>query len=348
MASSLGFAQTNREEETEWQRQQRQKKDVEQAMEAADPLYKYLHPFKKTSQYGPVGSEVIKAKLIVVDTRDQERCSEIERQIRNSGISEARQSQGSLCERSQGGSPYNSVTIYEKVDANAIGYELNLSKLTNTDHNLFNETRNLGLVAAGVAGLLYVLPESFSKWDKSKNSGGLVQQYKDHVSSPPVRDKDGWAVNYIGHPISGAAYYQVARNLGFSRMESFGYSVLMSTFFWEYGVEAIMEKPSIQDLWSTPVLGSILGEVFFQLSQHIEQQNGEVMGSKKLGSVLMVVLNPAGAISNQINEILGGRVIRTSKTTIYLKQNSCENLPPIMYGDACGRANLNIKIEFKF
>ncbi|WP_203249645.1 MULTISPECIES: DUF3943 domain-containing protein [Cysteiniphilum] len=64
---------------------------------------------------------------------------------------------------------------------------------------------------------------------------------------------------YIGHPYAGAIYYMAARDSGFGEFESFLYSAFISTFFWEYGVEAFAEVPSIQDLIVTPVDGWLLG-----------------------------------------------------------------------------------------
>ncbi len=76
----------------------------------------------------------------------------------------------------------------------------------------------------------------------------------------PRVDEDGVVLNYVMHPYFGAIYYMTARSSGFKAVESFMYSALMSTFFWEYGVEAFAEKPSTQDLILTPVLGSVMRE----------------------------------------------------------------------------------------
>lgn len=343
---NFGFA--TEEELTEWQKEQRQKAIIDEAYRNSNPLYRYTRSSDGRNALTDTSTEILRARVLVVDTRDQNRCKEIERQIHNSGVKETSNSEGSLCTASANQSPYNSVTIYEKVDRVQYERELDISKLTSTERNVFTETRNLTIAAAGFAGLLLLMPSSITKWDKSKDSESVFAKYKDNVRNGPVMDKDDWAVNYIGHPISGAAYYQVARNLGMSKMESFGYSVIMSTFFWEYGIEAFAEKPSIQDLFITPILGSLLGEVFYQLEKKIENQGGTVMGSRRLGSFIMVLLNPAGSLSNQINRMMGSKVIKDSRISITTRTKRCDGVSPLEDPRTCNDSGIGIKIEFKF
>ena len=52
-------------------------------------------------------------------------------------------------------------------------------------------------------------------------------------------DEDDAIINYVGHPVSGAIYYTMARNDGLDPFESFLFSTLMSSFFWEANIEAI-------------------------------------------------------------------------------------------------------------
>jgi hypothetical protein len=111
-------------------------------------------------------------------------------------------------------------------------------------------------------------------------------------------------INYIGHPISGAFYYSLARNDGMTIGESAAFSTLMSTFFWEYGYESFAEIPSIQDLIFTPLLGSILGEQMFSLQKKLDQKGGVVFGSKTLGNISYFILDPLGDIAYGIGETL--------------------------------------------
>lgn len=113
-------------------------------------------------------------------------------------------------------------------------------------------------------GILWSLPESFTKWDKEEmKKNGITAKWKENVKAGPVIDEDNFFLNYVMHPYFGGVYYMTARSNGFTILESFAYSAIMSTFFWEYGVEAFAEIPSVQDLIVTPVLGSVVGEGFF-------------------------------------------------------------------------------------
>ena len=128
-------------------------------------------------------------------------------------------------------------------------------------------------------------------------------KWKEHVKEGPVWDKDDFAINYIGHPVSGAWYYMMARDYGISPEGSFLYSVFLSTFIWEYGYEAFAEIPSWQDIFSTPIVGSIMGEGFYFLEKKIDKNEGKVFNSKTLGSISYFLLNPIGNISNGLSEL---------------------------------------------
>jgi hypothetical protein len=157
----------------------------------------------------------------------------------------------------------------------------------------------------GTVGLLYLMPESVSKWDKDALAEkSLSTKWKENVNDGPVWDEDDFAINYIGHPVSGAWYYTMARNYGISPEGSFLYSVFLSTCVWEYGYEAFAEIPSWQDLFSTPIVGSLMGEYFYYLEKEIDKNNGEVLDSRILGNISYFLLNPIGNISNGLSEIL--------------------------------------------
>jgi uncharacterized protein DUF3943 len=120
------------------------------------------------------------------------------------------------------------------------------------------------------------------------------------VKSGPVWDKDNPIYNYAGHMYAGGAYYILARNANYSTLESFWYTFVISTFFWEYGIEAFAETPSMQDLVITPVFGSMVGEGFYVLQNYILDNNGMLFNSKFWGSVTMVFIDPIGHLSSYI------------------------------------------------
>lgn len=154
-----------------------------------------------------------------------------------------------------------------------------------------------GVMLSAIA-VLALMPENITNWNAAKlEEKSLSQRWKDHVSTAPVWDNDNWFINYVGHPVSGAWYYTMARNDGLSIQESAMVSVLMSTFVWEYGYEAFAEVPSIQDLIFTPLFGSILGEGMFVLQGKLDRQNGMILGSKRLGDIGYFLIDPLGNIA---------------------------------------------------
>ncbi|WP_047042550.1 DUF3943 domain-containing protein [Vibrio mexicanus] len=164
----------------------------------------------------------------------------------------------------------------------------------------------LGLSVATV-GLMTLLPESITKWDEeSRDLSKLGSKWVDNVKAGPVWDRDEHFLNYVMHPYFGGVYYTAARHAGFNEFESFLYSATMSTFFWEYGVEAFAEVPSWQDLFITPFFGAVVGEAMFETEQEIIASGGEVMGSKRMGDVSLFFLNPVGHIHGWVTDAWGG------------------------------------------
>ncbi|WP_348825521.1 DUF3943 domain-containing protein [Flavobacterium aestuarii] len=146
-------------------------------------------------------------------------------------------------------------------------------------------------------GILWSLPESFTQWDKEEmRKNGIGAKWKENVKAGPVIDEDNFFLNYVMHPYFGGVYYMTARSNGFNIFESFTYSALMSTFFWEYGVEAFAEVPSVQDLIVTPVLGSVVGEGFFYAKKTILKNNSKVLNSRFLGKTSLFLMDPLNTI----------------------------------------------------
>jgi hypothetical protein len=165
----------------------------------------------------------------------------------------------------------------------------------------------LGYQVVGVA-ILYALPEGISGWSSEDKNKYSFDTWRENVSKA-VWDKDSVFVNYVLHPYWGGGYYIRARERGLDRGQSFWFSALLSTL-WEYGVEALFEPVSIQDLVVTPVAGFLVGEYLFApLRAHIRDKRGELDWSDKL---LLMLTDPLGAINGQVDQLLG------VKTTLQL------------------------------
>lgn len=152
----------------------------------------------------------------------------------------------------------------------------------------------------GALVVLECLPEDATNWNRAEiQTVPLFQRWKDHViKEGPEWDGDKWYFNYLLHPYAGAAYFMGARSCGFNFWQSFLYSAFISTVEWEYGIEAFMERPSIQDLIITPVVGSLIGECFYKLKRKIVSDGYRLAGSKVLGNVVAFLIDP-------LNQFLG-------------------------------------------
>ncbi len=148
-------------------------------------------------------------------------------------------------------------------------------------------------------GVLWISPESFSCWDKEQiKETGWCKSWKENVKAGPVVDADGFCMNYIMHPWGGAIYYMSARGSGYRWWESFVYSGLLSTFMWEYGLEAFAEIPSWNDIIVTPVVGSLMGEGFFILKRQIVENDTRILESRFLGRTALIIMDPVNEITD--------------------------------------------------
>lgn len=183
---------------------------------------------------------------------------------------------------------------------------------------LWSQTRLIfapGLVAVGI---LYTMPSDVTGWDKDVMAG----KWWDNVSRRPEWDKNHLAINYIGHAYFGGVYYQVARKSGYNQWDSFVYTTLMSTFFWEYGLEAFAERPSIQDLIYTPISGWLCGEWAYRAEQRILANGSQVLGSGLLGGFSLFFLDPVDHIGDWVNRLSGRDLVITGAVTLEVSQLS--------------------------
>jgi hypothetical protein len=153
-----------------------------------------------------------------------------------------------------------------------------------------------------IVGALYLMPESSTNWDKGDlQNGELLDQWWDHVTHPHW-DGDSPALNYLAHPYWGATYYVRGRERGLCRDQAFLYSAFLSALY-EYTLEAFAEPVSIQDLLVTPVIGSIVGELWFEpIRERIRAKPGALSGLDK--SVLFLT-DPLGVVGSWADRKLG-------------------------------------------
>jgi len=193
-------------------------------------------------------------------------------------------------------------TLQNLKDVNAENvYDRPYSFMENKVDKTILYRNSVALVGFGVGTMafLYSMPSGFTNWDNDDHRNP-AQKWWRNVSRGPVWDKDDLFLNYVTHPYAGAIYYMGARSAGANAGYSFLYSFALSTFFWECGIEAFAERPSIQDLIVTPVFGSILGEGFYLAKRSILDNNGALWGSTTLGTTALFLMDPMTEITTRL------------------------------------------------
>jgi Domain of unknown function (DUF3943) len=118
------------------------------------------------------------------------------------------------------------------------------------------------LLAGGTAW--YWAQQDFNRrdWDLDPSLESLY----DKLTGEAVRlDDNSIYTNIFNHPFTGAGYYLAARSNGYTALESFLFTLAASTV-WEYLAE-YLELVSINDQVFSPVGGTVVGEVVYQLGE---------------------------------------------------------------------------------
>jgi hypothetical protein len=191
-------------------------------------------------------------------------------------------------------------------------YRVSLFNAQNNEDSdrLASQTYSIFGYGFAVIGLLAVMPGSITNWESSSDDASLGSKWLENVKAGPVWDRDDLYINVIGHGYFGGVYYQAARKSGYRQWDAFMYSFMMSTFYWEYGIEAFAEIPSIQDLVITPVIGWAYGEWAFNTEKDIWVNGGKVLGSETLGNTALFVLDPVDSLGRNFNAMVGKDVIK--------------------------------------
>lgn len=167
-------------------------------------------------------------------------------------------------------------------------------------HRLWINTAALSSAFVGTLLVLECLPEDATSWNRAElQDVPLFKRWHNHViEKGPEWDHDKLYFNYILHPYAGAVYYMAARSCGFNPWQSLLYNACVSTIGWEFGIEAFMERPSIQDIFITPLVGSLIGEGFHRIKLRIAANGYTLAGSALLGNVTAFLIDP-------VNEFIG-------------------------------------------
>lgn len=162
---------------------------------------------------------------------------------------------------------------------------------------------NAGIFTTAYVGALTVLeclPEGATNWNRASiQNRPWYDRWKENVlKKGPEWDGDDQIFNYVLHPYAGAVYFMAARSAGLNFYRSLLFCSIVSTVGWEFGIEGTMERPSLQDIFITPLVGSVLGELFYHAKRYIVAHDYRLLGSKFIGGFVCFILDP-------VNEIVG-------------------------------------------
>ena len=152
-------------------------------------------------------------------------------------------------------------------------------------------------------GILYLMPEGVSGWTEEQKEGYSMSIWWDNVTHPQI-DSDDFYINYLLHPYWGAAYFVRAKERGYSDIESFWYSALLSSAY-EFGVEALFEEPSIQDIIVTPVGGALVGMYFMDVRSNIREREISRGYRTRKDRWLWVLTDPLGSLNRKMDKLFG-------------------------------------------
>ncbi len=147
----------------------------------------------------------------------------------------------------------------------------------------------LGL-ALGAGAAWYVIDDrNVLDWDKPS--------LKERLNGEAWRfDNNGFAINFIFHPLSGAAFHALARSNELGFWSSSATSLIGSTL-WEYVIE-FNEKVSINDMMVTPGAGMLIGEFAHKLGVYLNASPSSSVGQ----DVLRWTFGPSVSLNDALND----------------------------------------------
>jgi hypothetical protein len=161
--------------------------------------------------------------------------------------------------------------------------------------------RDTGIIVGGQVGavaITYFMPQSFSAWTPEQKKAGFDKYKRNFVN--PVMDKDKFYINYALHPYWGATYYTRARERGLDKEYAVAYSALLSAAY-EFGIECIAERPSIQDLVVTPLVGSLMGALLEPWRDSIKRKEE----LRWYDHTALVLTDPLGVLCLGVEKMFG-------------------------------------------
>ncbi|MEO8485908.1 MAG: DUF3943 domain-containing protein [Betaproteobacteria bacterium] len=133
------------------------------------------------------------------------------------------------------------------------------------DDRWLGDARSYAIPAAEVV-LFDVLLNVYNRHTVGGDYESTLRTIRQNLRGGWSVDRDPFSTNQLGHPYQGQMHYSFARSAGLSFWESTGFA-LAGSALWEIAGEAV--PPSTNDLVTTGIGGSFMGEALFRLASLI-------------------------------------------------------------------------------
>ena len=149
--------------------------------------------------------------------------------------------------------------------------QLNLEPHTSKQHSL-----NFGLVYLAEWGFYLVSQQ------ETIREHGNIEKWLENIGRTGF-DRDNFEYNIYKHTWAGSYYYMFYRSRGYDTKNAFVWTFISSLAF-EYTVETLTEPPSLQDVYQTPIYGTLAGMGLEKLSLYLHST--QFWPARALGFVL--------------------------------------------------------------
>jgi len=120
------------------------------------------------------------------------------------------------------------------------------------------------IIAASEIGLQNAIVHLFDRFVLREDYAQVTwQDIGNNITGSWYWDENEFLINQIGHPYQGMFYFTASRSANLNFWESAAYTAFLGSLPWEYLTET--EQPAYNDLITTTLGGTSLGEMFHRL-----------------------------------------------------------------------------------
>ncbi|MEQ1598587.1 MAG: DUF3943 domain-containing protein [Methylotenera sp.] len=147
---------------------------------------------------------------------------------------------------------------------------------TDVDFSVDTQANKSYLIpAVEIIGFDFLLNQFNRRYSGISDYDSNLTSIRRNLTSSWNDDRDPFNINQLGHPYQGSIYHGFARSAGLNYWESLGYT-LAGSAFWEIAGEKV--PPSKNDMISTGIGGTFLGEALFRMSSLVLEKGGSKPG----------------------------------------------------------------------